>query len=51
MKILDNNVTREMTEEEIKQFLSDMDSFINSEEATEKDYISALEKLGVYAYA
>lgn len=46
MKINTNdNITREMTEQEIAQFLSEqlpMESF-----ATEQDYISALKRLGV----
>lgn len=33
MKVLDNNVTREMTEEEIEQFLSEMSNLIKDETA------------------
>ena len=33
MKVLDNNVTREMTEEEIEQFLRDAQNLIKDETA------------------
>lgn len=43
MKILDNGVLRDLTEEEIKLFFSHEEE----EEATEADYLTALERMGV----
>lgn len=43
MKILDNNVVRDMTEEEVAMFHHDE----KDREATEEDYQAALREMGV----